>query len=116
MIIKIKNLKTRTIIGVFDWEKEKERDLFINLDMEFDGAKAAESDDIKDTLDYDTISKMLIVETAKTRFDLIEKLAVHLLYNLMEDERIQYAKIEISKPGAVPDAETVCVIEEISRK
>ena len=115
MIVRIKNLKVQTIIGVFDWEKEQERDLFINLELHFDGDKSANSDDIKDTLDYDSISKTLIAETAKTRFDLIEKLSTHLLDFIMQDERIQKAIIEIDKPGAVKEAESVSVVEERAR-
>ena len=115
MIIKIKNLRVQTIIGIFDWEKEQPRDLFITLEIEFDGTKAAKTDSIDDTPNYDTISKMLTHETEISRFGLIEKLAVHLLYKVMTDERISYAKIEISKPGAIADAETVCVVEEIKR-
>lgn len=115
MRLKIKNLRVETIIGVHAWEKEKSRDLFIDLEIEFDGTKAIKTDSIADTPNYDDISKTLIAETENSRFDLIEKLAGALLYKVMEDERISYAKIEISKPGAIPEAETVCVIEEISR-
>lgn len=115
MKIQIRNLRIETIIGVHAWEKTKPRDLFITLELEFDGTKAAKSDNIADTPNYDEISAMLRQETQQSRFELIEKLAVHLLYKTMEDTQISYAKIEISKPGAIPDAETVCVIEEISR-
>jgi dihydroneopterin aldolase len=115
MKLLIKNLRVQTIIGVHAWEKNTPRDLFITLEIEFDGTKAAKSDSIADTPNYDDISKILTQETEKSRFELIEKLAVHLLYKIMEDERISYAKIEISKPGAVPAAETVSVIEEIKR-
>ena len=115
MIIKIKNLKARTIIGVFDWEKKQERDLFINLEMQINASQAIQSDNIQDTLDYDTISKTIIQETAKTRFDLIEKLAAHLLDIIMQDERIIYSKIEIDKPGAIKQAESVSVVHERKR-
>jgi dihydroneopterin aldolase len=115
MKIIIKNLQVKTIIGVHAWEKKKPRDIFITLEIEFDGTKPAKTDSISDTPNYDEISAMLTDETTKSRFELIEKLAVHLLYKVMEDPQISYAKIEISKPGAIPDAETVCVVEEILR-
>lgn len=115
MRIIIKNLRVETIIGVHAWEKTTPRDLFITLEVEFDGTKAAKTDNIADTPNYDEIAALLRKETQHSRFELIEKLAVHLLYKIMEDPQISYAKIEISKPGAIPDAETVCVTEEISR-
>jgi len=60
MIIKIENLKLRTVVGIYDWEKEKKQDVIINIEMEFDGAKAIESDSIEDTIDYKTITKQII--------------------------------------------------------
>lgn len=115
MKIQIKNLFVETIIGVHAHEKLAPRPLYITLEIEFDGLKAARTDDIADTPDYDKIAALLVAETEKSRFELIEKLAVHLLYKVMTDERITHAKIEISKPKAIAAAETVCVIEEIKR-
>ena len=40
MIIKIENLRLRTIIGIYDWEKENRQDLVINVSIDFDGRKA----------------------------------------------------------------------------
>ena len=115
MIIKIERLHCHTIIGIHDWEKEKSRDLFINLEMEFDGDKAISSDAIKDTIDYDEVTEMLQVEVAKSRFGLLEKLAAHLLKLLMRDTRIGRARIEIIKPNALKNAQSVSVILERTR-
>ena len=45
MIIKIENLKLRTTVGIYDWEKEIKQDVIINVEMEFDGSKAIETDE-----------------------------------------------------------------------
>lgn len=115
MILKIKNLKAHTIIGVHAWEKEKSRDLIISVEAYFDGSKAVESDNITDTPDYDHISQIIIKETEQSRFDLIEKLADHLLGFIMEDSRISKVIIEIDKPGAVEAAESVSITAEKTR-
>lgn len=115
MIIKIKNLVVTAIIGIHDWERTTPRNIIINLELEFDGIKASKTDNINDTLNYDSISQIITMEVQKTNFGLIEKLAVHLLYKIMEDQRINYAKIEVDKPGAVANAASVSVIEEIKR-
>ncbi|MCK5391899.1 MAG: FolB domain-containing protein, partial [Deltaproteobacteria bacterium] len=60
MIIKIKNLKLRTIVGIYEWEKKTKQDIVINVEIEFDGSKAIETDNIEDTVDYKTITKKII--------------------------------------------------------
>jgi FolB domain-containing protein len=115
MIIKIKNLRVKTIIGVHAWEKKQKRDVVVNLEMEFDGNKAANTDDIADTLDYDHINQMLIEEISNSKFNLIEKLCRHLLDKIMADKRISRAKIEIDKPKALKNGESVSIVEEAVR-
>ncbi|MDE0519099.1 MAG: dihydroneopterin aldolase, partial [Candidatus Dadabacteria bacterium] len=75
MIIKIENLRLRTIIGVYDWEKENRQDLIINVTIDFDGRKAVESDDIDDTLDYKAINKKIISFVETSDFNLLERVA-----------------------------------------
>jgi FolB domain-containing protein len=112
MIVRIKNLKAHTIIGIHDWEKKQEREVILNIEMECDGAKSIASDDIKDTLDYDAISQMVVAEVAKSRFELIEKLASHLVDLILQDKRITKARLELDKPNAIQTAESVSVVVE----
>ncbi len=46
MIIRIKDLRLRTTIGIYDWEREQEQDIVINAGIVFDGRAAADSDEI----------------------------------------------------------------------
>ena len=46
--IRITNLKLRTIIGIHDWERAHKQDVIINVTIEFDASKAADSDNIDD--------------------------------------------------------------------
>ena len=115
MMIRIKNLRVETIIGVHQWEKNRKRPVIVNLELEFDGEKAAASDNIKDTLDYDQINEMLIEEISNSNFGLIEKLCRHLLDKIMGDKRIRRAKIEIDKPQALKKGESVSITEEVVR-
>ena len=55
MIIKIKNLRLKTILGIHPWESEFEREIMINAEIETNFEQAFISDDIEDTLDYDYI-------------------------------------------------------------
>jgi D-erythro-7,8-dihydroneopterin triphosphate epimerase len=107
MVIRIKNLRLRAIIGVHDWERAAKQDVVVNIEMEFDGAKAARSDDVADTVDYSAIKRRLIEQVEKTDFKLLEKLVDYILGIVMEDPRITRANVEVDKPHALRFADSV---------
>ena len=72
MIIRVKNLRLRTIIGLNDWERKKEQDILINLKIQVDDETAVASDDLADGVDYKTIKYRIVEEVEKTSFFLIE--------------------------------------------
>lgn len=109
MIIRLKNLRLRTIIGVNEWERKERQAVIVNAEVEFDGAAAALSDAIEDTLDYRTISKRLIEVTEQSSYQLIEALAARLLNVCFEDVRVYRARIEVDKPNAVRSADSTSV-------
>ena len=109
MIIRIKNLRLRTIIGVKHWERRKTQDVIINVEMEFDGSKVAESDNINDTINYKTIRNRIVEEVEKSRFYLLDRLASHVLKIVMEDKKVQRATVEVDKPNALRFADSVSV-------
>ncbi len=109
MMIRIKNLRLRTVIGIFDWERKTRQEVIVNVTLEFDGSKAAQSDRIEDSVDYKSLTKRIIAEVEQSSFQLIEALANHVLGLVMSDERVRRAEIEIDKPGALRFAESVSV-------
>jgi D-erythro-7,8-dihydroneopterin triphosphate epimerase len=116
LIIRIKNLRLRTIIGCHDWERKTKQDLIINIKFAFDGAKAAASDDIHDTVDYMGLKKKIIATVEDSDFNLLEKLADSLLKLIMEEPKITKAKVEIDKPYALRYADSVSVSCSAKRK
>ena len=115
MIIKIENLKLRTIVGIYDWEKEKKQDVIINIEMEFDGTKAIESDSIDDTIDYKTITKEIIEMVEGTEFNLIERIAGEAMMIVMQNDKVQRASVRVDKPGALRFTDTVSVTQTDQR-
>ena len=109
MIVKIKNLRCRTIIGVHDWERRDPQQVVVNVQMEFDGARAAQSDDLADTVDYAAIKKRILEEVERSRFQLLEKLASHILAIAMDDPRVTATTVEVVKPHALRFADSVSV-------
>ena len=66
-IVYIRELEVRTIIGIFDWEREQRQVVSLDLEMGSDIGAAAATDTIENALDYKAVAKRLI--------DFIEKLA-----------------------------------------
>ena len=116
MIIRIKNLRLRTVIGMNDWERKTQQDLIINIEMEFDGTKASQSDDIKNTVNYKTLKKSIITEVEQSRYHLIETLASHILEIVMKYDKVQRAIVEVDKPRALRFADSVSVTCSSERK
>lgn len=112
MIIKIKNLRISTIIGVFEWEKTVDRELIINVEIATNISKPLQSDEISDTIDYDQIIDKLKNLVANNRFKLVEKLAQTLMDAILEDKRISKCKLEIDKVGVVENVDSFSVTIE----
>lgn len=115
-IIRITDLKLRTIIGINDWEREEVQDVKINAVIEFDETASVQSDDIKDTVDYKTISKKIITFVEKSEFFLLEKLTAGVLDIVMQDPKVLSASVRIDKPQALRFSESVSVELSRSRK
>lgn len=116
MLIKLKNLHLKTIIGIHKWEDEVEREMLINITIETDNNKALQSDDIKDTIDYDLIVTNIKNLVRDNRFKLVEKMVGEILNLIMQDHRIKKCQIEIDKIGAVAGLESFSITEIRERK
>ena len=112
--IDIHDLLLRGIIGINDWEREKQQDILINISLFGDFRSAGDSDDIADTINYRTVTKKVIkhVETSK-RFT-VEALASDIARICLEETGVQRARVRVEKPGALRFARSVGV--EIERR
>lgn len=112
MIIKIKNLRLRTVIGIFDWEKTIDREIIINAEIASKTAQALYSDNISDTIDYDQLILKIKNLVANNRFKLVEKMAQTLMDEILKDKRISRCKLEIDKVGAVENVDSFSITIE----
>lgn len=115
MIVRIKNLRLRVVVGVYEWERKHPQDVVINVEFAFDGAKAMTSDDLDDTVDYKRIKKEILAAVEDTHYALIEKLAGRVLEIVLADPRVQRATVEVDKPGALRFADSVSVTASAER-
>ena len=85
-IIYIKDLRVKTIIGIFDWERKVKQEVSIDLEFPFDCKKAAATDSIEETL--------------------AEGIA-----SLVKNEYgVESIKLRVSKPGAIRGSKDVGLI------
>jgi len=109
MTVRIKDLRLRTIIGVYEHERKHRQDVVINVAAEFDGARAAESDAVEDTVDYKAMKARIVDVVTGSRFRLLERLAAAVLEAVLADEKVLSASVEVDKPGALRFCESVSV-------
>ncbi|HKI88728.1 MAG TPA: dihydroneopterin aldolase [Draconibacterium sp.] len=114
--IRIKNLLLRTYIGFNPEELVNKQDVIINYEIEADIPRTAlEADEPLDIFDYKTITKKVIALVQDGRFKLLEVLTQKILDLIMEDERVQWAKVEVDKPHALRFAQSVSLEMEARR-
>ncbi len=97
MIIRIKNLKLKTTIGIYAWEKNIQQEIIINARIKTNYEKALQSDNISDTIDYDLIVAKIKDVIASKSFNLIEGLIYAIMDDIMSDKRIANCKLELEK-------------------
>ncbi|MGD8805391.1 MAG: dihydroneopterin aldolase [Chloroflexota bacterium] len=111
--IVIKDLKLRGIIGINADERVNKQDILINLVMYADTRAAAASDDIKDAVNYRTITKHIIRHVEASSDFLVEKLVSDIARIVLTEYDVQRVIVRVEKPGALRFADSVGV--EIDR-
>lgn len=111
-IVYIKGLEVKTVIGIYDWEKEIKQKITIDLEMASDIKKAAATDEIADALDYKSVSKRLISFVEDSEIQLIETLAEKIADIVLSEFGVSWLRLSLGKPGAVTGSRDVGVIIE----
>lgn len=108
-IVFITDLRVETIIGIYDWERNRKQTVSIDLEMAADIAKAAATDDIEDTLNYKAISKRVEQYIADSSFQLVETMAEKLAALIREEFSVAWLRLTVHKPGALSNSKDVGV-------
>jgi len=111
----IKNLSARGIIGLNDWEREKPQEILINIEVFTDIKQAAETDDIRYSVNYRTLAKKVQAHAETAERISVEALAEDIARICLEEPNAQKVWVRVEKPGAVRFAQSVGVEIERSR-
>lgn len=110
----IKGLKTKCIIGDYEWERKRPQAIVIDLEMEADLSEVCESDKMAPgILDYNIVAKEVLKFVEKSSCRLIEALAENIARLALRKFPITSIIVRIAKPAAIRAADAAIV--EIQR-
>ena len=112
----VRSLTVDAIIGVHPWERENRQPVRISFAMATDVAAAATSDSLEQALDYAAAAQRVAALARESRFQLVETLAEHIAQLLLHEFPIQRVRVEVEKPEAVAEADSVGVTIERRRR
>jgi len=112
----IKDLKATGIIGIYPHERETPQEMLINVMVYTDTQRAAQTDNIEDCVDYDSLAKKLKSHAESTARLTVEALANDLATICLHEKGVLKAIVQVEKPGAVPSAQSVGVEVERTRE
>ena len=112
----IEGLEVEAVVGVYDWERDITQRLVVDLDMDWDNRVPGASDDVRDALDYAAVSDCVVRCLQALQPRLLEHAAEVLAAELQQTFGIEFLRVSIRKPGAVPAASAVGVSIERGRR
>ena len=106
--ITIVDLEVFFHVGVPDEERAKAQRLLLTVELDFDFAQAARTDNIAATIDYFAISQRLLKFGERRSWKLIEKLAADVADLVLTEYNPQSVTVEVKK-FPIPQARYVSV-------
>ena len=113
--IYLRDLRTETIIGIYDWERKIRQTVSFDFEFPGDVRKAAKSDRIEDTLNYKSVAKRVLAFVETSEYHLVETLAEEVARLILREFSVEWVRVTLNKPGAVRGSRDVGVTIERSR-
>lgn len=111
-IVFVRELRFKTVIGCWDWERKLEQQVSIDLEMAWDTRKAAETEELQYALDYKAVSKRVMEFVIESQFELVETAANKVAEIIMGEFAVPWVRVRFSKPRAVTGSAAVGVVVE----
>ena len=111
-IVYVRGLEVKTVIGVYDWERELKQPVSVDLDMASDTSKAAETDNHKYVLDYKIVCVRVTEFIEKSDLQLLEAMAEEIARLIRKEFDVPWVRVRVSKPAAITGAKEVGVLIE----
>jgi dihydroneopterin aldolase len=108
----LRDLRIRTIVGIWEWERRMPQIVSIDLDMATDIRRAAGTDQIGDTLDYKAVTRRIKAFVAESRFNLIETMAEQIAAIILAEFAVPWVRVAVHKPWAIRGSRDVGLVIE----
>ncbi|MEI6381385.1 MAG: dihydroneopterin aldolase [Cyanobacteriota bacterium ELA615] len=96
-IIEISNLRCYGYVGYFPEEKVLGQWFEVNARISYDLARAGQTDQLTDTLNYAQVIELIKEKIAKSQFALIERLAQVIAQDILEIPLVTEVKLKLTK-------------------
>ncbi|SMC21882.1 dihydroneopterin aldolase [Andreprevotia lacus DSM 23236] len=115
--IYLHGVRAKTLIGWYDWERLAPQVVELDLEIGLPSSRAATSDNLTDTIDYDKVVSTLRASMAEQHFQLLEALAEHIAHIVLDGFGAPWVKVSVTKLGILHEVGRVGVtIERGSRE
>jgi 7,8-dihydroneopterin aldolase/epimerase/oxygenase len=112
--ISLRGLAATGFHGVLPDERRDGQTFVVDLDLTLDTRPAAQSDDLRDTVDYGGLATNVVAIVQGPPVNLIETLAAQVAAACLTDPRVISAAVTVHKPNApvgVPFTDVAVTIE-----
>ena len=111
-IVFVNDLRFKTIIGVWDWERQLPQFVSLDLEMGWDMSAAVKSGQVEDALNYKEVAKRSEAFIKESQFELVETAAHELAALIMTEFSVPWIRVTLRKPFAGNGSKAVGVCIE----
>jgi 7,8-dihydroneopterin aldolase/epimerase/oxygenase len=111
-IVYVRGLEVKTVIGVYDWEREIKQPVVVDLDMACDFSDAAKTDEHQYVLDYKIVCVRVTEFIEKSKLQLLEAMAEEIAKLIRKEFNVPWVRVRVGKPAAITGAKEVGVVIE----
>lgn len=108
----VHGLRLDTEIGVYEWEKNVKQPISLDIEVNTNVKKPAETDELKDALDYQKLTDRVTEFINSKHFHLVETVAEEVAELLQREFKVAWAKVRVSKLSAIKTVDSVGVVIE----
>src|SRR5687768_16034736 len=94
-------LQVECIIGFIEWERRIKQTIVLDIELPVDCARAAETDEVANTVDYKRVAKRIIAFVEASEFKLVETLAHRAVMIVLEEFQLAWVRLSVIKPGSI---------------
>lgn len=111
----LRGFEVKTLIGLYEWERQQQQTLLLDLEVALPNSLASGSDNIDDTISYAELAQKIRDSLASCDFLLLEALAEHVADIALRDFNSPWIKLSVTKLGILDGVAAVGLTIERSQ-